>query len=166
MQLVEIWKTDIDKTYALVQQFPADENGFENDAQGMARADFPAYVQRLHDAADGLGLQNGWVPATKYVLIDDDGTYVGLFNLRHRLNDNLRRGAGHIGYGIAKPYRGKGYATRGLQLCLEKARDVIDEPEAYLSVHKDNAASLAVQRRCGARIDHEDEREYYTRIPI
>ena len=36
--------------------------------------------------------------------------------------------------------------------------------EAYLSVHKTNPASLAVQQHCGARIDHEDKTEYYTRI--
>ncbi len=36
--------------------------------------------------------------------------------------------------------------------------------EAYLSVHKTNPASLAVQQHCGARIDHEDKTEYFTRI--
>lgn len=49
------------------------------------------------------------------------------------------------------------------RLTLDKARELgIDE--AYLSVHKDNRASLAVQQHCGARIDHEDGLEYYTRI--
>ena len=88
---------------------------------------------------------------------------VGIFNLRHRLTDFLRNGPGHIGYGVAREYRGHGYATAGLKLTLAKARE-LGIKEAYLSVHKTNPASLAVQQHCGARIDHEDKTEYYTRI--
>ena len=96
------------------------------------------------------------MPATKYILlVNDEGDYVGIFNLRHRLTDFLRNGPGHIGYGIAREYRGHGYATAGLKLTLAKARELGIE-EAYLSVHKTNPASLAVQQHCGARIDHED----------
>ena len=55
---------------------------------------------------------------------------------------------------------------------LKRCKTMIAEPaarelgieEAYLSVHKTNPASLAVQQHCGARIDHEDKTEYYTRI--
>ena len=86
-----------------------------------------------------------------------------IFNLRHWLTDFLRNGPGHIGYGIAREYRGHGYATAGLKLTLAKARE-LGIKEAYLSVHKTNPASLAVQQHCGARIDHEDKTEYYTRI--
>ena len=64
---------------------------------------------------------------------------------------------------IAREYRGHGYATAGLKLTLAKARELGIE-EAYLSVHKTNPASLAVQQHCGARIDHEDKTECYTRI--
>ena len=55
------------------------------------------------------------------------------------------------------------FATAGLKLTLAKARELGIE-EAYLSVHKTNPASLAVQQHCGARIDHEDKTECYTRI--
>ena len=143
--------------------FRRNENGFENQAAGMDRERFAVYVHELEEQSRGIGLQPGWVPSSKYILVNDEGAYVGIFNLRHRLNDNLRVGAGHIGYGIAPQYRGRGYATVGLRLTLDKARELgIDE--AYLSVHKDNRASLAVQQHCGARIDHEDGLEYYTRI--
>ena len=105
------------------------------------------------------------MPDTVYVLENDDGDYVGLVNLRHRLNDALRQGAGHIGYGIRKEYRGRGYATAALALALKEAWKIVPEEEIYLSVHKDNPASLKVQLRNGARVDHEDGVEYYTRIP-
>ena len=77
---------------------------------------------------------------------------------------NRERFAAYVrGYGVAREYRGHGYATAGLKLTLAKARE-LGIKEAYLSVHKTNPASLAVQQHCGARIDHEDKTEYYTRI--
>ena len=53
-----------------------------------------------------------------------------------------------------------------LRLTIEKAKEIIPENEIYLSVHKDNPASLKVQEKNGAYIHHEDDKEYYTRIPI
>lgn len=78
--------------------------------------------------------------------------------MRHYLNDALRSGGGHIGYGIRDKYRGRGYATKGLALTIEKARDLVAEDELYLSVHKDNPASLRVQEKNGAYIHHSDEK--------
>lgn len=40
----------------------------------------------------------------------------------------------------------------------------LTEDEIYLSVHKENIASLKAQLKNGAYIHHEDEKEYYTRI--
>ena len=37
----------------------------------------------------------------------------------------LRKGAGHIGYGILPEYRGKGYAKKGLVLAIEKCKEII-----------------------------------------
>ena len=67
--------------------------------------------------------------------------------MRHYLNDALRSGGGHIGYGIRDKYRGRGYATKGLALTIEKARELVAEDELYLSVHNDNPASLRVQEK-------------------
>lgn len=67
-------------------------------------------------------MPEGHVPDTVYVLEDDSEGYVGIVKLRHRLNDALRQGAGHIGYGIRKEYRGRGYATAALSLALDEAR--------------------------------------------
>lgn len=164
MRLLEAWLGEPARTYELFMKFPADENGFENPAAGMGHEEFAAYARGLKDCAEGVGLQPGWVPATKYIVVDDEGGYVGIVNLRHRLTEALRNGAGHIGYGIASEWRGRGYATEALRLVLIKARDEFGIDEAWLSVRKDNPASLAVQRHLGARIAREDDEEYYTRI--
>ena len=76
------------------------------------------------------------MPVTKYILVNDQGEYVGIFNLRHELNDALMEGAGHIGYGIAPEWRGRGYATEGLRLLLIKARDEFGITEATLSISR------------------------------
>ena len=59
---------------------------------------------------------------------------------------------------------GKGYATEGLRLTIQKAWEIIDEDEIYMSVNKNNPASLRVQIKNGAYIHHEDDKEFYTRI--
>lgn len=166
MRLIKAWTGDPDRTYELFGKFQADEHGFVNDAYGMNRSEFDRYMHTVEDMHHGRNLPSGYVPATKYILVNDDGEYVGIFNLRHRLNDGLRNGAGHIGYGIAPEYRGRGYATEGLRMILAIALHEHGIMEAYLSLDKDNPASLAVQRHCGARIDHENDTEYFTRITI
>lgn len=97
MRLIETWLADQERAFDLFAKFPAEETGFENPAAGMDREQFAAYVRGLRDESLGVGLPDGWVPATKYILVNDEGDYVGIFNLRHRLTDFLRNGPGHIG---------------------------------------------------------------------
>ena len=59
-----------------------------------------------------------------------------------------------------------GYATEGLKMMISIAKDIIEEDEIYMSVRKENRASLKVQLNNGAYIHHEDDKEYYTRIKI
>ena len=46
---------------------------------------------------------------------------VGAVNIRYQLNEQLTRIGGHVGYGVAKSQRGKGYAT----VMLGKAIDIL-----------------------------------------
>ena len=155
---------DIEKEYEFITNTPENEHGFTNSGAGCSRDEFeekilPGYI----NAAKGIGLPKDWVPETELFLWDDD-KIVGLFRIRHYLTGSLANGAGHIGYAIRKEFRGRGYASVGLKLTIEKAWDIISENEIYMSVHKDNPASLKVQIKNGAYIHHEDEQEFYTRI--
>ena len=155
---------DIEKEFEFVKDIPKDENGFTNPYFGVTREDFENDIlPRIINYSKGIGLPEGFVPETSYFLWDDE-TIVGWFRLRHYLNDFLRDAAGHIGYGIDKDYRGKGYATEGLRLTIEKAWGIIKEDEIYMSVRKDNPSSLQVQKKNGAYIHHEDDKKIYTRI--
>lgn len=157
---------DAEKEYQFLKDTPTYENGFENKYYDFSYKDFMNQaLPQMIKFSKGIGLPEGYVPETFYFLWDDNNI-VGLFKLRHYLTGFLRNGVGHIGYGIHKDYRGKGYATKGLGLAIEKAKDVIKENEIYLSVHIDNPVSLKVQLNNNAYIHHSDEIEYYTRIII
>ncbi|MFI3284009.1 MAG: GNAT family N-acetyltransferase [Erysipelotrichaceae bacterium] len=163
MQLIPLWDTNIKKSYHLHNQFKKDENGFMNPAYQLDEESFKDYVQLRKNYSMSIGLPDGFVADTVFIL-EDQGNYVGIFNLRHYLNDALKNGGGHIGYGIAPEYRGRHYATKGLALLIQKGKDIIEEDEFYLSVFKNNTASLNVQFNNHAIIDHEDDSHYYTRI--
>lgn len=157
---------DAEKEYQFLKDTPVDENGFENKYYGFSYKNFAEKaLPEIIKFSKGIDLPQGYVPQTLYFLWDDNNI-VGLFKIRHRLTNSLKNGAGHIGYGIHKNYRGKGYASKGLALAIEKARNIIRENEIYLSVHIDNPASLRVQLNNGAYIHHSDKKEHYTRIKI
>ena len=49
-----------------------------------------------------------FVPSSQFLTIrKNDNKVVGMINIRHRLNDNLLRTGGHIGYSIRKSERKK-----------------------------------------------------------
>ena len=151
--------------YAALTAIPAEENGFTNPYSDISWQEFMDRVlpEKLARSR-GECLPEGFVPDTDYYLWNDS-EIVGLFHVRHCLNDFLRNGPGHIGYCILAPHRGKGYAKAGLKLAVDIARDIVPEGEIYLSVNKNNLASLRVQLANGAYIHHESETEYLTRIP-
>lgn len=165
MKLIKLWDAELERAYVLQSSFEKNENGFVNNAYGYSLEEFKVYVRNREKSSRGVDLPEGYVPDTVFVLVDDEDNYVGIFNLRHYLNDFLENGAGHIGYGISPLYRQKGYATKGLALVLQKAKEIGIE-EAYLSVNKNNLGSIKAQLNNGAIIHHENELEYYTRIKL
>ena len=156
---------DAGKEYAFIHETPADENGFTNPYAHVREQEFlEKTLPMILGHEQGIGLPEGYVPETSFFLWNGE-EIVGWFRLRHYLNDFLRQYHGHVGYCIGRAHRGKGYGAKGLALLLEQAWDIIPEEAVYLSVHKDNPASLKVQQQNGAVICREDEENYYTRIP-
>ncbi|MCR5101579.1 MAG: GNAT family N-acetyltransferase [Butyrivibrio sp.] len=157
---------DIEKEYDYITNTPEEENGFTNPYSGI---DFETFknkiIPRYIDYDNEINMDENHVPQTEFFLWEDE-KIVGLFHVRHYLNDFLAAGAGHIGYGIRKEYRGKGYATEGLKLAIEELKKLIREDKIYMSVNKDNPASLKVQKNNGAYIVGENDTEFFTRIDI
>nr|WP_308627879.1 GNAT family N-acetyltransferase [uncultured Eisenbergiella sp.] len=166
LYLKKVNEQDAQEEYNFITELPADENGFTNKYYGISREEFmQKALPEIVNFSEGIGLPEGYVPETDFFLWDDNHI-AGLFRVRHYLNDFLKKGAGHIGYGIKKEDRGKGYASHGLAMALEEARELVKEDEIYMSVNRDNPASLRVQEKNGAYIHHMDDKEYYTRIKL
>ncbi|HDX9634944.1 GNAT family N-acetyltransferase [Bacillus cereus group sp. MYBK108-2] len=87
-------------------------------------ANFPAMVQELLDAHNGINTPETWVPDSTYWLVTDENKIVGAVNIRHSLTEHLFNAGGHIGYGIRPSERRKGYATKLLALSLEKTKEL------------------------------------------
>ncbi len=67
-----------------------------------------APLRRLSDDFRGVNLETDRIPHTMlYGFLD--GVIVGRCSVRHELNDFLRNFGGHLGYGVAPPFRRKGF---------------------------------------------------------
>lgn len=156
---------DIEKEWQFQRNIPIEEKSFINEYYDISREDFNAALNTMIEQSKGINLPEGYVPQTVFYLWNDE-KIIGTFHLRHYLCESLVNGSGHIGYYIAPEYRGRGYATNGLKLILEEARQIIPEDEIYLRCDKNNIASLKVMFNNGGYIHHEDEYKYYVRIAI
>ena len=95
----------------------------------------------------GESLPDGWVPGTTRFLIHKD-RILGLFNLRHRLTENLRQFGGHVGYSVRPSERRKGYGTALLDAAKDLAQELALE-RLLVTCDPDNVASVGVIDRCG-----------------
>ncbi|EEK77973.1 GNAT family acetyltransferase [Bacillus cereus] len=87
-------------------------------------SNFPAMIQELLDAHNGINIPETWVPDSTYWLVTDENKIVGAVNIRHSLTEHLFNAGGHIGYGIRPSERRKGYATKLLELSLEITKEL------------------------------------------
>lgn len=79
---------------------------------------FEEMLEVLRKEAAGIDLAPGRVPHTMlYGFLD--GAIVGRVSVRHMLNDHLRKRGGHLGYAVARRFRGNGHATEMVRQALE-----------------------------------------------
>ena len=159
--MLELKKLSVDDgmdIYTLLQEIPSEENGFFNKANGLTYEEYKEWLITKQRDAEQKGIVDGWkVPYTTFWLYDD-GIPVGFGNVRHFLTDALRKVGGHIGYGIAPRFRGKGYGNEILRLLIDEAEKIGIE-KALLTVQIENIASQAVALANGGVItERNDER--------
>ena len=104
--------------------------------------DFNSYLEKWHQKQSEQQPE-GQVPATALFLFDDDN-FIGFFDIRHYLNEKLRKTSGHIGYEIIPSERNKGYGRKGLKLALKWCHDNLSLDKVLISCNIENHASYKV----------------------
>lgn len=99
------------------------------------------FEEIVHELADNKS-NDETVDNTTLFLIDDD-KIIGAANIRHHLNEKLKIIGGHVGYGVRKSYRGKGFGNKILKKSLDYLSR-IGVQEALITCEKNNEASAAI----------------------
>lgn len=124
-----------EKIYSLLSGLAKNDNGYMNEFAEMTKEEFMTKgIQLLLDWAKGQNLYENFVPTTFYFLYDNENNIVGVFKLRHYLNEFYRKGPGHISYAIKKECRNKGYAKIGLNLAIQVLDNILPEEEKLIRV--------------------------------
>ncbi|MBO6208782.1 MAG: GNAT family N-acetyltransferase [Lachnospiraceae bacterium] len=101
---------------------------------------YDEWLKSVTDNTSPDTVNPSWVVTDTYFAIDENGSIVGIIDFRHELNGFLKD-LGNCGYSVRPSQRRKGYATRMLQLILERARQ-IGMDQLQLSVERSNKASV------------------------
>lgn len=134
--------------FAMIEEFKAEGREVMDGIGSIDIENFKDSVKQAEDHAKGIGLPDGWVPASTYWLICQN-RIVGTCNLRHELNDFLREFGGHVGFSIRPSERNKGYGTQMLRLLLKKTQEL--GIERVLATCDDNniASSRVIEKNGG-----------------
>ena len=132
------------------ESWVAGENRFQHD-RALIENNFSAYICRLDEANQSIGLKPGYVPSTTFWLVANDTQIIGESRLRHWLIPSLEHEGGHIGYVIRPSARWKGYGTCILALTLERARD-LRLNRVLLTCDTDNIGSARVIEKNGGKL--------------
>lgn len=107
---------------------------------GLNFDNFADYNLKCENSRLGVGLKEGWVKSTRLWLIEDE-KFIGVFDVRHSLTENLKKEGGNVAYYIIPSARRKGNAYQGLKLCCKYAHEVLGLKEILVTCNALNIAS-------------------------
>ncbi len=155
----------------MFQEMKKVDNNLSWQYAGMASlesfANFDIWLEKINKESKGEELLPNRVAATTYILIrSSDSKVLGIYNIRHELNDFLLNFAGHIGYSIRPNERKKGYGTIGLKLALDESKK-LGIKKVLLTCNVKNIGSNKVIENCGGILenivmkDNEELKRYW-----
>ncbi len=118
-----------------------------------ADANFTDYLHLLDEKSQGRSLSEGRVPST-FLVAALGPTIVGRVSIRHELNEDLRFIGGHIGYGVVREFRRRGFATEILKQSLPIAKS-LGIGKALLTCEDDNIGSFRVIEHQGGHMENK-----------
>ena len=151
--------------YEMLQEMPADENGFVNSVNGKTYEAYQEWLKGAAQNAEQTGIIDGWkVPGTTFWLLEDDRP-VGFGKVRHFLTDALREHGGNVGYAIRPSARGRGLGTEFLALLAAESKK-LGVDQLLLTIQNYNTASIRVALANGGRIEKVTEDRHYLWIDL
>lgn len=150
--MVELKQSNKDlgmQEYEMLQSIENGENGFMNEVFGMSYDEYKAWLINQDDFHLGKNLPQGWIPYTTYFLYNNN-IPVGIGRVRHETCEYLQKivGAGEIGYGISKPFRGKGFGNILFKELLKKCKE-FGYKKITLFPYKNNVATINIMLKNG-----------------
>ena len=112
---------------------------------------YDEWLKSITDNVSPETVNPSWVVTDTYFAFDENGSIVGIIDLRHELNDFLKD-FGNCGYSVRPSERRKGYATEMLKLIIERARQ-IGMDRLQLSVEPTNEASVKTITKNGGKYE-------------
>ena len=140
------------------------EQGNSMDGCGSLRrcATAEAWIEKSLAGKDPKNVPPDRVPATQFIYVrETDGRVVGMLQIRHCLNENLRKFGGHIGYSVRPDERRKGYAAVMLKAALPRCRE-LGISDVLITCFRDNEGSRRTILRNGGVYEstvHEPEQD-------
>lgn len=101
----------------------------------------------------GENLQGNRVPSSQFLSVEQ-GELIGFVNIRKRLNQELLRESGHIGYSVHPNKRRQGYATKQLKLALYETQK-FGLQKVLITCNKANIASAKTIQNVGGVLENE-----------
>jgi predicted acetyltransferase len=147
--------------YDMYQDIPLKESGSTNLGYGLPYEVFERFLEQEMSKKYLSNFYYG-TPTTIYIMYVDDYP-VGLIGLRFDIDDNWKIWSGNFYYVIRKSERGKGYATKMLNLALDKFREK-GFKEVISNSSAGNVGSQKVIENNGGILLREEEGSHYYKI--
>ena len=130
------------------------ESPLINGSAGLDRfSSIEVWLEELKKRSCEDTVPKGLVPSSTYLAVREKDNYiVGMIDIRHYLNEYLTQVGGHIGYGVRKTERNKGYAKQMLKLALEKCKE-LKIKKVLITCDEDNIASEKVILSANAKLE-------------
>ncbi len=160
---LEIRKLSIDDgrdIYEMLQELPADENGFINSVKGITFDEYKEWLKKSVESSEQVGIADGWrVPQTTFWLFEDNSP-VGFGKVRHFLTEALLEDGGNVGYTIRPSARNRGLGKKLLLFLIGKSKEIgIDK--LLLTIRNYNEPSIHVALANGGKIEKITAEKHY-----
>ncbi len=105
LKFIKITKEYQNDILAMLEEVKIEDNNELWQYAGMASLEkfssFDEWLDKINKESMGENLLPNRVPASTYILVrNKDNKVLGIYNIRHKLNDYLFNFGGHIGYSI------------------------------------------------------------------